>query len=190
MKSYFDPNTGECLYCHGSGYCPHCDGDGEVLDRECQFCNGLGDCPVCKGDGEREMPELVDVDYDWPSNNRRHRPRRRISYRERRTFDDNYPCPIPRSEYAASQRQALDILFPDVKNFNGHCRSAIARCGFSQAETQRLIKLLPGEISYDQYIAVQGLADSHHGFDVVNDQLLKIFYPWWRRMLIGFFNQI
>jgi hypothetical protein len=46
----------DCKCCHGSGECPHCDGDGQMQcectcgdnhERECSECDGSGDCPRC-----------------------------------------------------------------------------------------------------------------------------------------------
>ena len=177
MKSYFDPNTGECLFCHGSGECPYCDGDGEILDDECSICSGYGECPVCKGAGERELPETVDI-HDFRSSRPR-RPRRRHHTMEDTNTGDAFPQkPIPR------QRLAVDILTPDVSNYRGHCIAAISAVRIPQNDAHQLIRLLPDVVSYDQFIAIEGLVHSNHRYHLIREQVIKLFYPWWKRPFI------
>ncbi len=163
MRSYFDPNTGECLYCHASGVCPDCRGDGEILGNDCRACDGLGDCPVCKGDGEREMPEFVELpEYDRHQRRHNHRPGR--------------------------NRIALEVFNPKIDSYHGHCINAILLCGLPQRHTRQLISQIPTEVSYDQYMAVDGLVYSGQRISVIRDQLTRIFPPWWKRQIMKMFQ--
>jgi hypothetical protein len=51
-----------------------------------------------------------------------------------------------------------------------------------------LIRMLPEDVSYDNYIAIEGLVYSNHRFHVVRDEMGKLFYPWWRRILLELFS--
>jgi len=48
----------ECDLCRESGWCPECDGYGDVpvdIDcgtEECPMCKGNGKCPECRGTGK------------------------------------------------------------------------------------------------------------------------------------------
>ena len=177
MKTYFNPDTGECLYCHGDGECPYCAGEGEILGKECAACSGFGECPVCNGDGERELPETVDV------------PRRRSATRNRRSvgyqfdeFEINY------HNRNSRQRVAVELLNPQVDNYRGHCVAAISDNDIPQNAIQQLIRILPQKISYDEYIAVEGLVRSNHQYQLIRSEMEKLFYPWWRRLVFGFFR--
>jgi len=48
-----DDEPADCPDCHGTGYCPDCDGH----DLDCQTCDGTGDCPKCDGFGFLEKEQ-------------------------------------------------------------------------------------------------------------------------------------
>lgn len=50
LSYYVGAGTKErkCTYCHGSGSCSRCGGDGYL---DCTHCNGSGNCPTCHGAG-------------------------------------------------------------------------------------------------------------------------------------------
>ncbi|MEZ4863383.1 MAG: hypothetical protein R3C14_18845 [Caldilineaceae bacterium] len=177
MKTYFDPETGECLYCHGSGECPYCDGDGEIGEEECTACSGYGECPICKGNGERELPETFDVPF-----------RQNVRLNPKHT---EYLSDIFSTNYRnrnSRHRVALELLNSQEGNYRGHCVAAISDSEISPNKIRQLIRMLPGYVSYDDYIAVEGLVYSDHHYDLIRNEIGKLFYPWWRQLFLEIFG--
>lgn len=55
------PQVEPCPYCHSSGICESCHGDGQDPDdptKYCPLCDGSGHCPDCAGSGQFRDPTL------------------------------------------------------------------------------------------------------------------------------------